>query len=536
MTFADKKVIERSSRVFFSGTIVSRFTGLLRDILTAYAFGSSAAIAALMVAFRFSSLLRRLFGEGALHAAFVPAYEKIRLESEKKAGEFFVQLSLLLSLFLLVLIAAIEIALGGVFSFAKLSAGSSQIIFLTMVLLPTLFFICSSAFCSSLLQCHDVFFLPAVSPSIFNFFWILGAILLHSMDVNRAVYHLAIWIIIGVIVQWVVMLPNVIYLVKNIFSFELFTSFRRLKESVNTVAKPLGLGVLGVATTQINSALDSIFARYISLEGPAYLWYAIRIQQVPLALFGIAMAGAILPPLARAYNRDEEEFLQLFDYSLSRAVGLLWPCLIALIITGPACVNLLYGRGQFSILTAYETTYCLWAYALGLVPQGLVLIIAPAFYVRNQYSRTTRASFITLFLNVFLNAFFAFVLKMPAWSVAIATALSSWFQVFYLSFYFFKDYPIKKLKGFFITSLQVFACTSLSALCAYAVTVLWNPWMISKTLLFFPRYFYKQVAIFSSQTLCYLAFLFGIAVLFNLKEILALLSYLPFVKESSSRD
>ena len=436
MTFADKKIIERSSRVFFSGTVISRFTGLLRDIFTAYAFGSSPAIAALMVAFRFSSLLRRIFGEGALHAAFVPAYEKIRLESEKKAGEFFIQLSLLLTIILFIIIGLAEFSLGSVFTFAQLSSSAYQIIFLTMVLLPTLFFICSSAFCGSLLQCHDNFFLPSVSPAIFNIFWIVGVFILQSMPIDKAVFNLALWITAGVFFQWLVMLPQSFGFVKEVFSLKLFISFKRLKESIQTVAKPLGLGIIGVSTTQINSALDSLFARYISLEGPAYLWYAIRIQQVPLALFGVAMAGAILAPLARAYNRNREEFIELFDYSLSRAMGLLVPCFVALMVTGPFCVNLLYGRGHFSLMAAEQTTFSLWAYAFGLIPQGLVLILAPAFYVKGNYTRTTKASVITLLLNVILNAFFAFVLKMPAWGVALATAISSWFQVILLGILF----------------------------------------------------------------------------------------------------
>ena len=87
----EKEAIERSSQNFFSGTLLSRILGLVRDVLMAYFFGASASIAALMVAFRLSSLLRRIFGEGALHAAFVPAYEKLRLKSEEEGAHFFLR-------------------------------------------------------------------------------------------------------------------------------------------------------------------------------------------------------------------------------------------------------------------------------------------------------------------------------------------------------------------------------------------------------------------------------------------------------------
>lgn len=530
MSTAEKKIIESSSKVFFSGTVLSRLSGLLRDIFTAYAFGSSSAIAALMVAFRFSSLLRRLFGEGALHAAFVPAYEKIRLESKQKAGEFFIQLSLLLALMLLIIIGVSELGLGSLLSWGALSASSHQIVFLTMVLLPTLVFICSSAFCGSLLQCHNYFFIPSVSPAIFNLFWILGVFFLRKIPIDQAVFNLALWIIAGVFFQWILMLPQSLNLVKEFFSISLITSYQRLKGSFQIVAKPLALGIVGVSTTQINSALDSIFARYISLEGPAYLWYAIRIQQVPLALFGIAMAGAILAPLARAYNRGENDFLDLFIYSLSRAMGLLVPCFVALMVLGPFCVSLLYGRGNFTLFAAEQTTYSLWAYSLGLIPQGLILIFAPFFYVKGKYYRTTRASIISLLLNVVLNSFFAFVLKMPAWGVALATAISSWVQVFYLSYFCFKSYSLKRFESFFKTSFEVLTGTLMSALLSYFVIVYFNPFITEKTLLYFPRNFHVQVMCFSLGTSIFLGFLFLIAYLFKLQEILALLQYLPFVK------
>ncbi|MCH9632739.1 MAG: lipid II flippase MurJ [Chlamydiae bacterium] len=528
MIAADKKVIERSSQIFFSGTILSRITGLFRDILTAYVFGSSAAIAALMVAFRFSSLFRRIFGEGALHAAFVPAYEKIRLKSDADAARFFVDLSTLLAFTLLSIILISEIALGGLLSAHLLKADNTQIIFLTMVLLPTLFFICNAAFCSSLLQCHDVFFLPAVSPAVFNLFWIIGVWYLKNRPIDQAVHYLSIWILVGVSAQLIVLLPQVYDCLKSDFTEQLSFSLTRLKKSFRSVAKPLGLGIIGVSTTQINSALDSIFARMISLEGPAYLWYAIRIQQVPLALFGVAMAGALLPPLTRAFSRSRGEYSELLNYSLARAVGLLTPCLVALMLTAAACVNLLYGRGEFNLISAHQTTYCLWAYTLGLLPQGLILILGPAFYVQNRYYRTTRASVLALFLNVFLNIFFAFIMKLPTWSVAIATTISSWFQAIYLFHYLLKGIELKRFKTFIFSSIQVVVLTVISGYFTYYLTVHLNPGI--ESLLYFPRGIKLQLSTFIVQTATFLIILFGLAAIFRVREILALMRYLPFVK------
>lgn len=533
MTFAEKKIIERSTQVFFSGTILSRLTGLLRDVLTAYAFGSSAAIAALMVAFRFSSLLRRIFGEGALHAAFVPAYEKMRIQSEKEAARFFVDLSALLGVTLTLLILISEVILGGVLSSKALTPANTQIIFLTMVLLPSLFFICNAAFCSSLLQCHNIFFLPAVSPAVFNLFWVAGVWILKNQVIDQAVFHLSLWILVGLAAQMLMLIPQVYSSLKDHFLENLKFNFQRFRASFHTVAKPLGLGIIGVATTQINSALDSLFARGISLEGPAYLWYAIRIQQVPLALFGVAMAGAILPSLSRAFNRSHEEYLHLLNFSLSRALGLLMPCLTALMLTAPACVNLLYGRGEFNLISATETTYCLWGYVLGLVPQGLVLILGPAFYVQNHYERTTRASIITLMLNVILNIFFALVLKWPTWSIALATSISSWFQAIYLFHFLVQGISLKKFNRFFISSLQIIVLCLICIVSSYYLTFRLNN--ASSLLLDFPRSFKEQAQVFALQISLFLSMLFGLAFIFRVREVLALLHYLPFIKRHSNK-
>lgn len=532
MTILDKKIIEKSARIFFSGTILSRITGLIRDVVTAYAFGSHAAVAALMIAFRFSSLLRRLFGEGALHAAFVPAYEKIRIRSEVEATHFFVDLSTLLAIFLIGIIIVVECSLGCILSFCLLKPDTYQVVLLTLILMPTIFFICQAAFCSSLLQCHNYFFMPSVSPTVFNLFWILGVYFLKTQPIDEAVYNLSLWLLVGVVIQLLVLVPQSYDCLKKHFEEYLFFNKAKLKSSFRNVAKPLGLGLIGVSTTQINSALDSIFARVACLEGPAYLWYAIRIEQVPLALFGVAMAGAILPPLSRAFSRGRQEFVELVDYSLSRATGLLAPCSIALIFVGAAIVNLFYGRGEFSLFAAYETTYCLWGYAFGLLPQGFILILGPAFYVQNSYYRTTQASFIALLLNAFLNFIFAFILHIPSWGIAVATSISSWFQAFYLFYYLTKETSFGSYRELKRSFFSVLGIASISALLAYVLTVTFNPLSAYRTILVFPRSFQSQITLFLIQTGVFLVFLLSFAKIFKNKELLALAKYIPFVKRN----
>ena len=530
MSTRAKHIITKSSQHFFWGTLLSRIMGLGRDMMTAYFFGSSAALAALMISFRFSNLFRRIFGDGALHAAFVPAFEKKRLESENKAAALFTDISIISAVGLFAITLLIVFSLKGVIAFGHLNAANTEILSLTLIILPSLFFICHAAFCSSLLQCRNRFFLPAISPVVFNLFWMFGLLVSHNLPIHKAVYRLAVWIFLGLFMQWMMMLPATIRYLQYNLKDCVWRGLSALKSSIKTVGKPLSLGLLGVSTTQINNALDALFARFASLEGPAYLWYSIRLQQVPLALFGIAMAGAILAPLSRAYLKNKEQYQELLDYSLSRALGLLIPCTFALIYIGPAAINLLYSRGKFSELSATHTTYCLWAYVLGLISQGLSLVLAPALYAQDEYKITTMATIGAMVLNITLNSYFAFGLNLGAWSIALATTISSWVQMFYLLIALYKKTPSLKLTSFKNSWWKVLIVSFVSVWIMARICIHVGLHISTKDLLIFPRLLSEQVFNFCSQTITYLVILFGLSWIFRVKEVLALLNYLPIKK------
>jgi putative peptidoglycan lipid II flippase len=199
------------------------------------------------------------------------------------------------------------------------------------------------------------------------------------------------------------------------------------------MVKSLFLTILGVGAVQINSALDAIFARVASLEGPAYLWYAIRLEQLPLALFGIALSSALLPPLSRAAQAgDLEKHRELLSYGFGRSFALMMSCTVALLVLGCAGVNLLYGRGDFSQEATMQTVHCLWGYSLGLVPSVFVLLLAPSFYAKKDYKTPVFASLLSVAVNIVLNALFVSVFKWGAFSIAVATSVSSFCNMAFL--------------------------------------------------------------------------------------------------------
>lgn len=427
--------ILRSASQFLSGTMLSRITGLLRDIAMAFAFGTHASVAAFLVAFRFSHLFRRLFGEGALQSAFTPQFEKLRHLSSEQASHFFRDLSLLLSVFLTVLIVFSMGLLGLSLTFGDFSEGNREILQLTITMMPSLLFICLFGLNAALLQCEKSYFIPGMAPVAFNLVWIVGVVCLWHLQPDIAMPYLAVFLNLACFAQWIVTVPRVWEILQQCDLKSFWSGINLASKDLKNFCKPLALGILGVGASQINSALDAVFARYASSEGPAYLWYALRIQQLPLALIGIAISGALLPPLSRAIKAGDLEKCRLFlNFALRKSLLLMIPIAVGIIAVGEKAIALLYARGDFDSSSVHYTTQCLWGYGFGLVPMALVLIMAPAFYAQENYRLPTLASLVAVICNMIFNFIAVVVFKSGAWGIACATSLSSWINFFILAY------------------------------------------------------------------------------------------------------
>ena len=185
----------------------------------------------------------------------------------------------------------------------------------------------------------------------------------------------------------------------------------------------LSLGVLGVTATQINTAIDSVFARFACLEGPVYLSLAIHLQQLPLALFGVGVAAVLLPALSR--TNQIEERTKILEYTLSNALFMLIPCTVAIFVGASSSINLLYGRGHFDNVALAQTTHCLLGYGLGLVPMALTLFLSPVFYAQKDYKTPTLYSLIAIGVNLGLNILFVSMFHLGPASLAYSTSLAA---------------------------------------------------------------------------------------------------------------
>lgn len=419
---------------FFSGTFLSRITGLIRDVSMAFFFGSHPALAAFMVAYRLANLFRRLLGEGPLPSGFVPHFELIRKESPQDGARFFRDVFFSLFFLLIGVLCLSEVGLLALIKYSSLAESAKEILHLTFLMMPGILFICLYGISSALLQCEKKFFFPSMAPSLFNVVWILSVFLFRNSIPSEAVLGLSLAVVLGFFVQWVFLAPLMKNYLRALLGWKEIFSFRFFSSEVKAVIKPFLFGLIGVASTQINSALDAVFARYASLEGPAYLWFAIRIEQLPIALFGIALSSALLPPLSRAIAAGNwTQFKELMRFSLTRTFSFIFPCSVALFALASSGVNLLYGRGDFSMEATSQTIYCLWGYGLGLIPAVLILLMAPAFYSQKDFKTPMRASALSVAINVFLNALFVFAFDFGAFSIALSTSIASWFNFLVLA-------------------------------------------------------------------------------------------------------
>ncbi|MDN3505293.1 MAG: murein biosynthesis integral membrane protein MurJ [Rhabdochlamydiaceae bacterium] len=502
----DAQNLSHSALRFLTGTAISRVFGMIRDISMAFFFGTSGFIAAFFLAYRLSHLFRRIFAEGGLLNGFIPFFEEQKLKSDKSAHLFFRDLTASLIFILTLLIVLIECFIGVSF----LVYGVNEVLLLVSIMMPSLLFICLYGLFSAYLHCQNRFFSSGVAPVIFNIVWIISAFFLRSFDLNLAVIGLSFMIVFAFGFQF-------LFVFKRAHSN--FTSYLSLKEwlrpklfspEIKKMIAPFFIATIGVSAVQINGALDALFSRFASVEGPAYLSYGIRIQQLPLAFFAISIASVLLPKLSNSFQiKDFDSCKQLLNQALSGSLLFLIPSTFGILVLGTPIINLIFGHGNFNMVSVIKSSECFWAYALALIPSALVIILAPAFYAQKDYKSPTVFALIIVGINIAFNATLIFVLKLGPYSVAITTALASGLNAYFLFHKLSKQLGSFLSKSFYLLVAKVLVASIL----ALVATLFCYQILSIKTYLPFcsePTYLSKStVAQFKDFSLPFFTFIFA---------------------------
>ncbi|GAB5411850.1 MAG: hypothetical protein ChlgKO_09640 [Chlamydiales bacterium] len=399
---------------------------MVRDLTTVYIFGANASVAAFLAAFRFANVVRRLLGEGPFQSAFIPHFEQLRVQGGEK--EFFKQLMSLVAFVLFFLVIGGEIAVRYAATIPGMSSVTIEMLHLMRYLLPGTLFICLYGLNISFYHCHHSFFTPSFTPAICNVFWIGAIWIMRDRPVGEAMVFLAKAVFLGYLFQWLLTLPLVIK--EKAFGFVL-----KIPQEIRTFLRFVTLTMIGVGAVQINTLFDTMFAIKADPRAVTYLWNSLRLQQFVLALFGMAAVSTLIPKLTRAVKEGKEsEAKEIFVFCIKRLLLILIPCTFATICLGQSAVTLLYYHGKFTTFDVMQTSRCLFAYGLGIIPTALIMLYSAIFYAKHRALYPSFVAIGMVVLNISLNAFFVMGLQLGSVSVAIATTICAWLHVGILSY------------------------------------------------------------------------------------------------------
>jgi putative peptidoglycan lipid II flippase len=421
----------RSSAVVGTMTMLSRVLGLLRDVVIAASVGATANADAFFVAFKVPNFLRRLFAEGAFSQAFVPVLAEYREGGsalavrgllDRVAGVLGGTLLLLTTLIVIGAPVVTAVFAPGFLRDPVKYALAADMIRITF---PYLFLISMTGFCGAVLNSYGRFAVPAFTPVWLNLS-LIGSALIAADWFDEPVFALAWGVMLAGIVQLLFQLPF-------LYRLEVFPRPRwdTRDEGVRKIARLMVPALFGVSVSQINLLLDTVLASFLPTGSISWLYYSDRLTELPLGVFGIAIATVILPRLSRlSASESGQHFAETLDWAM-RAVMLIGvPAGIALIVLAEPILITLFQYGALESRDVTMAALSLRAYSLGLLAFMLIKVLAPGFYARQDMVTPVRIGITAMVANMVMNLAFVLPLyllfNLGHVGLALATSLSAW--------------------------------------------------------------------------------------------------------------
>ncbi len=399
--------IAKSAGTVSIAVMCSRVLGLVREQIFAGMFGAGFAYDAFVVAFRIPNLLRDLFAEGALSAAFITVFtdydtNRSKEETWRLASNVLVFFGILLSLLTLLGI----IFAGPVVSllapdFAQVEGKHELTTVLTRIMLPFLVVISLAAVVMGILNSKGKFFVPAMASAFFNLGSIIGGVSL-AVILPRfglpPIMGMAIGTLLGGILQLAIQFPTLGRCGFN------FTPRLNLKDpGLKRIITLMIPAVIGLSPTQINIFINTNFASSCAEGSVSWLNYAFRLVQLPIGIFGVALAIAAMPVLARhAAKNDISGMKETFVSSLTMVFGLTIPASIGLMLLSEPIIHVIFERGAFTAFDTLATANTLTLYAIGLFAYSANKILVPVFYALEDTKYPVIGAFIAVAANILI--------------------------------------------------------------------------------------------------------------------------------------
>ena len=406
-------------------TMVSRITGFLRDVLIAATLGAGPVADAFFVAFKLPNFFRRLTGEGALTVAFVPIYAGL-LEGEGKevAQRFAREVASVLVAGLLAFLLAVELCMPWVMmglapGFIDTPERFDLAVELTRITFPYLPLISMVALMGAMLNSQGRFAAMASAPIWLNV--ILIAAMLGAANILDTPGHVLAW---GVVAAGVV---QFLWLVEACRRAGIvpWPWLPRLTPRVRELLRLMVPAIIGAGVVQINLLIDLVLASTLPTGSVSFLYYADRVNQLPLGVIGIAIGTALLPMLSRQFRAgavDEANATQ--NQALEFGLLLTIPAAVGLVLVAEPIITVLFQRGAFDAVAADKSAWALMAYAAGLPAFVLVKIFQPGFFARKDTATPVRVAVVAVAVNLILNLILMQYLAHVG--LALATSIASW--------------------------------------------------------------------------------------------------------------
>jgi putative peptidoglycan lipid II flippase len=405
-------------------TMLSRILGFARDMLIAAMLGAGPVADAFFVALKLPNLFRRLFGEGAFNVAFIPAFTgMLAAEGPDAARQFAREAFSVLAFWLAGLTIVGEIFMPQLMvvlapGFADDPAKFALTVTLSRITFPYLLLICLAALVAGVLNGMERFTAASASYVLFNV--VSMAFMIGLTPYVPTAGHALAW---GVTASGVAQL-GLLMVASGRAGMALRLPRPRMTPQMRVLLRRMAPGLVGAGVTQLNLAVDVIIASLLPAGTVSVLYYADRVNQLPLGVIGTAIGTALLPALSRQVRGGEAgAAMATMNRAMELALALTLPAAVALVVSGFPIIWTLFGRGAFSAEDAVLSAQSLAAYAVGLPAFVAVKVLAPAFFARGDTATPVKIAVGCVALNLALNL--AFMAPLRHMGPALATSIAS---------------------------------------------------------------------------------------------------------------
>lgn len=422
----------KSSGAMGAATLTSRILGMVREIVYARFMGDGWVASAFVMALTIPNLFRRLLGEGALTAAFIPIFkqkEKIAGETEmwRSANAVISGLFVAAGIIIALVVAGVTLAL----LVFHLEEQTDLMLRLLRLMFPYMLLACLAAIFMGILNARGVFFVPALGAVWLNLVMIASVLWLAPLfgkELPTAIFGLALGVLVAGIVQALFQIPA---LRKEGFRYRWVTPWG--DETVSAVVRKMIPGALGVAAFQLNVLLIQVFAFWVDDTIVASFNYAVRLMELPQGVFGISLATFLLPALSgMAAEKKFDEFCATLKQSLVYLVFVNLLASVLLIVLAEPIIRLLFERGRFGPDATDRAAFALACLAPGLVAFSAIHILARAFYALGDTKAPMQISIVCLGLNLVFS--FWLIGAFRQGGLGMANTITSLVNVFLLSY------------------------------------------------------------------------------------------------------